>query len=131
MLCFTMLALQKRTLFCSFCNESRDSAFWSRTQWIMKKAEFVNSSCHFNCCKSCSKTYNIDGQPAGCGSTDSARLQNKQKMTKLAKDRDRYIDQQERINVSVPSEKSPANCFKVSSETNDLPKSCAKTDDRF
>ena len=38
----------------------------------------------------------MDGQPAGCGSTEAARLRHKQKMTKLAKEREDYIDQQEK-----------------------------------
>ena len=61
----------------------------------MKKAVVINSSCHFNCCNSCSKTYNIDGQLAGCGSSEKARLQLKLHKEKKAKEAADYIAQQE------------------------------------
>ena len=61
----------------------------------MKKAVVINSSCHFNCCNSCSKTYNIDGQPAGCGSSDKARLHYKLRKEKEAKEAADYIAEQE------------------------------------
>ena len=62
----------------------------------MKKAVVINLSCHFNCCNSCSKTYNIDGQPAGCGSSDKARLHYKLRKEKEAEEAADYIAEQEK-----------------------------------
>ena len=82
-------------LFCDYCKTWRDGKNWSRTQRTVKKAVVINSSCHFNCCNSCSKTYNIDGQPAGCGSSDKARLHYKLRKEKEAKEAADYIAEQE------------------------------------
>ena len=82
-------------LFCNYCKTWRKGKNWSPTQRIVKKTVVVNSSCHFNCCNSCSKTYNIDGQPAGCGSSEKARLHYKLRKEKEAKEAADYIAQQE------------------------------------
>ena len=88
-------------LFCSYCKTLRNGKSWSPTQKFFKNAVVVNSSCHFNCCNSCSKTYNIDGLPAGCGSSEKARLHYKLGKEKEAKEAADYIAEQEKWKPDV------------------------------
>ena len=88
-----------RELFCDYCEEWRGRKFWSPTQWRWKRAVYKNSSVSFNCCKSCSASYNIDGVPAGCGSCDDAR-----QVLKHSKDRKDYKASWKRLEYMVEQE---------------------------